>query len=125
MLTGNIFQMVPKLAVTTNLVNVPTGKVIGSQQLTNFTESQIFNLVDSLSLLIRMIYEAVSPSSSETKSVAEVTTNLSRSLCAYIEGLNLREKLFWKEANSAYERAVNLEPKFAMAYYRLSGPKYT
>jgi serine/threonine protein kinase/predicted Zn-dependent protease len=125
MLTGNILQMEPKLAVTTNLVNVQTGKVIGSQQLTNFTESQIFNLVDSLSLLIRNDLEAGTPSSSETKSVAEVTTNSPEAYRAYIEGLNLRDKLFWKEANSAFERAVNLDPNFAMAYYRLSGTQST
>ena len=40
MLTGSILQMEPTLAVTTNLVNVQSGRVIGSQQLTNFTESQ-------------------------------------------------------------------------------------
>ena len=119
MLTGSILQMEPKLAVTTNIVNVQTGKVIGSQQLTNFTESQIFNLVDSLSYLIRNDLEVGTTSSSKTKSVTEVTTNSPEAYRAYIEGLNLGDKLFWKESNSAFEQAVDLDPNFAMAYYQL------
>ena len=125
MLTGSILQMSPKLAVTTNLVNVQTGKVIGSQQLTNFSQSQIFNLVDSLSFLIQNALQVSSSSTENVKSVAEVTTKSPEAYRAYVEGLNLNEKLFWKEANSAYERAVNLDPNFAMAYYQLAGTQYT
>ncbi|HKJ81764.1 MAG TPA: tetratricopeptide repeat protein, partial [Ignavibacteriaceae bacterium] len=125
MLTGSILQMSPKLAVTTNLVNVQTGKVIGSQQLTNFSQSQIFNLVDSLSFLIQNALQVSSSSTEKVKSVADVTTKSPEAYRAYVEGLNLNEKLFWKEANSAYERAVNLDPNFAMAYYQLAGTQYT
>lgn len=125
MLTGSILQMKPRLAVTTNLVNVRTGEVIGSQQLTNFTGSQIFSLVDSLSYLIRDDLQGGTPSLSVTKSVAEVTTDSPEAYRAYTEGLNLRDKLFWKEANSAFERAVDLDPNFAMAYFYLAGTQST
>jgi serine/threonine protein kinase/Flp pilus assembly protein TadD len=119
MLTGNILQTQPKFAVTTNLINVQTGRVIGSQQLTNFTESQIFNLVDSLSYLIRGDLEAGTPSASETRSVADVTTSSPEAYRAYLEGLDLEGKLYHKEANAAFERAVALDPNFAIAYARL------
>jgi serine/threonine protein kinase/Tfp pilus assembly protein PilF len=119
MLTGNILQMQPKLAVTTNLINVQTGRVIGSEQLTNFTESQIFNLVDSLSYLIRGNLEAGTPSLAETKSIADVTTSSPEAYRAYVEGLDLEGKIYHKEAAAAFERAVTLDTNFAMAYARL------
>jgi serine/threonine protein kinase len=123
-LTGSILQIQPTLAVTTNLINVQTGRVIGSQQLTNFTENQIFNLVDSLSYLIRGNLEAGTQSSSETKPVADVTTSSPEAYRAFVEGLNLEAKLYHKEANAAFERAVSLDTNFAMAYAQLYWSQY-
>ena len=124
MLTGSILQMQPKLAVTANLISVQTGRVIGSQQLTNFTENQIFNLVDSLSYLLRGNLEAGTQSPSETKPVADVTTSSPEAYRAYVEGLNLEAKLYHKEASAAFERAVTLDTNFAMAYARLYWSQY-
>ncbi len=120
MLTGNILQLNPTLAVTTNLINVKSGRVIGSQQLTNFSESQIFELVDSLSHLISNSLEPGASSGTEIRSVADVTTKSPEAYRAYVEGLNDYDKVYWKEANSAFQRAVGLDPSFAMAYFYLA-----
>jgi len=52
MLLGSILQMQPQLAVTTRLIDVPSGKILNSQRVTGFTSAQIFSLVDSLALLV-------------------------------------------------------------------------
>ena len=54
------------------------------------------------------------------KSVADVTTKSPEAYRAYVEGLDDFEKVYWKEANSAFEQAVALDKNFAMAYYYLS-----
>ena len=55
-LLGSIIQKEPSLAVTTRLIDVSTGKILGSQRLIGFIGSaseQIFSFVDSLAFLVR------------------------------------------------------------------------
>jgi serine/threonine protein kinase/Flp pilus assembly protein TadD len=120
MLVGSILQEKPLLAVTTRLIDVQSGKIIGSQQVTNFKTDQIFNLVDSLAILIRDNFQAPSAPTEEIKSVAEVTTKSPEAYRAYVAGLELLHKLYWKEASAAFSRAIELDKDFAMAYYGLS-----
>ncbi len=120
MLIGSILQEKPMLAVTTRLIDVQTGKIISSQQVTNFKSERIFSLVDTLSLLIQNNLNINPRNQGNIKSVAEVTTNSPEAYRAFAEGLELRQKLFIPEAIAAFSRAVELDPKFALAYYYLS-----
>ena len=119
MLVGSILQEKPKLAVTTRLIDVQSGKIISSQQVTNFSADKIFNLVDSLSILIQSNFQTPS-SQSEVKSVAEITTESREAYRAYVTGLELRDKLYNTEAIAAFSRAIEIDKNFAMAYYSLS-----
>ena len=118
MLVGSILQEKPMLAVSTRLIDVQTGKIISSQQVTNFKPDKIFNLVDSLSVLIQNNLQT-SSSQGEVKSVAEVTTKSPEAYRAYVAGLELRDKLYITEAAAAFSRAIELDKNFAMAYYYL------
>ncbi len=120
MLIGSILQETPMLAVTTRLIDVQSGKIISSQQVTNFKANQIFNLVDSLTALIQNSLLSASTSSAEIKSVAEVTTKSPEAYRAYLAGVELMDKIYWKEAIAAFSRAIQLDKIFAMAYYYLS-----
>ena len=119
MLVGSILQEKPMLAVSTRLIDVQTGKIISSQQVTNFKPDKIFNLVDSLSVLIQNNLQTPS-SQNEVKSVAEVTTKSPEAYRAYVAGLELKDKLYIPEAIAAFSRAIELDKNFAMAYFRLS-----
>ncbi len=118
MLVGSILQEKPMLAVSTRLIDVQTGKIISSQQVTNFKPDKIFNLVDSLSILIQKNLQTTS--SGEVKSVSEVTTKSPEAYRAYVAGLELWHKLYQKEAIAAFSRAIELDKNFAMAYFQLS-----
>ncbi len=118
MLIGSILQEKPMLTVTTRLIDVQNGKIISSQQLTNFAANQIFNLVDSLTILIQN--DLLSASAEEIKSVAEVTTKSPEAYRAFVTGLELLGKLYWRESTAAFSRAIELDKNFAMAYYYLS-----
>ncbi len=120
MLIGSILQEKPMLAVTTRLIDVQSGKIISSQQVTNFSVNNIFSLVDSLSHLIQNNLQVGSSELGEIKSVAEVTTKSPEAYRAYMEGIELDEKIYWKEATAAFLRAIDLDKHFAMAYYRLA-----
>ena len=120
MLIGSILQENPKLAITTRLINVKSGKIISSQQLTNFSGNQIFNLVDSLSYLLRNSFQISSTVFTEIKSISNVTTNSTEAYRAYIEGIELYNRLNTKEASAAFIQATELDSTFAMAYFYLS-----
>lgn len=120
MLIGSILQETPLLAVTTRLIDVQSGKIISSQQLTKFKASQIFELVDSLAILIQNNLQTTSTPPTEIKSVADVTTKSPEAYRAYVAGLELWDKLYITEAIAAFSRAIELDKNFAMAYFYLS-----
>src|SRR5208283_2199097 len=120
MLIGSILQEKPMLAVTTRLIDVQSGKIMSSQQVTNFSVNNIFSLVDSLSNLIQTTLQVGSSEPGEIKSVADVTTKSPEAYRAYMEGIELDGKIYWKEASAAFLRAIDLDKHFAMAYYRLA-----
>ncbi|MEJ2616362.1 MAG: FlgO family outer membrane protein, partial [Ignavibacteriaceae bacterium] len=116
MLIGSILQKNPDLAVTTRLIEVKSGKIISSQQVTSFPTDKIFSLVDSITYLLKDQFatpEVIKP-------VADVTTQSTEAYRAYVEGLDLMTKLFFEDAKGAFKRAVELDPGFAMAYYYMA-----
>ena len=120
MLIGSILQEKPRLAVTTRLIDVNSGKILSSQQVTNFESNNIFRLVDSLSYLLRGDLRFNSTTPLEVKSVMEVTTKSTDAYRAYVQGLDLIFKYYFNEANAAFAKAVELDSSFAMAHYYLS-----
>ncbi|MCH7974852.1 MAG: tetratricopeptide repeat protein, partial [Bacteroidetes bacterium] len=120
MLIGSILQEKPMLAVTTRLIDVQSGKIINSQQLTNFTASKIFNLVDSLAILINNNLQPTTTTPIKIKSVSDVTTKSPEAYRAYVTGLDLADKLYLNQAKAAFQQAIKLDNNFAMAYYLLS-----
>ncbi len=119
-LVGSILHKVPSLAVTTRLIDVNSGNILGSQRLVGYKYEQIFSFVDSLALLVKKDLNISKYDISKTKSVADVTTNSPEAYRAYMEGLNFADKLYFKEANTAFKKAIELDSSFAMAYYHLS-----
>jgi serine/threonine protein kinase/Flp pilus assembly protein TadD len=119
-LVGSILQDEPLLTVTTRLIDVNSGHILGSQRLVGFKSERLFSFVDSLALLVRNDLKITQADISGTKSVAEVTTDSPEAYRAYVEGLSLEDKLYFKEAASAFKKAIELDTSFAMAYYCLS-----
>jgi tetratricopeptide (TPR) repeat protein len=123
MLLGSVLQQSPSLAVTARLIDVQSGKIIGSQRLTGYSGERIFALVDSLSALVQDELRVGTSTVTEGKSVAEVTTTSPEAYRSYVEGLELELKYYFPEAKAALERAIELDKNFAMAYFELTSVK--
>lgn len=124
MLLGTILQSQPKLAVTSQLIEVKSGRILKSQKLASFSADQIFSMVDSLAILVRNDLKITPAMVTETKSVAEVTTSSPEAYRAYLDGVELNNKVYGPEAEAAFKRAIELDSNFAMAYFRLSDVWY-
>jgi len=120
MLLGTILQKEPNLAVTSRLIEVKSGKILNSQRITGFSAAQIFSLVDSLAVLVRNDLNVTPTVTTESKSVAEVTTSSPEAYRSFLEGVELFEKFYNAEAQAALKRAIELDSNFAMAYFVLS-----
>jgi serine/threonine protein kinase/Flp pilus assembly protein TadD len=120
MLLGSILQTEPQLAVTTRLIDVKTGRIINSQRVTGYSIKQIFPLVDTLALLVRNDLNVMAVASTPVKSVSEVTASSPEAYRSYTEGVELNKKYFTGEAKAAFERAIELDSNFAMAYFGLA-----
>jgi serine/threonine protein kinase/tetratricopeptide (TPR) repeat protein len=123
MLLGSVLQQSPSLVVTARLIDVQSGKILGSERLTGYPGEQIFALVDTLSGLVQDELKVGTSTATREKSVAEVTTTSPEAYRSYVEGIELELKFYFPEAQAALERAVELDKNFAMAYFELRAVK--
>jgi eukaryotic-like serine/threonine-protein kinase len=119
MLLGSIVQTTPLLVITSRLVDVQTGKILGSARLTGYSLQKIFVLVDSLSVLVKNELNVGVREAEPQQSVATVTTSSPEAYRSYITAIDMEGKYYYEEALAALERAVELDKTFAMAYFRM------
>jgi serine/threonine protein kinase/Flp pilus assembly protein TadD len=122
MLLGNILQVEPRMVITTQLVEVKSGQVKGSQRITGELKEDVFTLVDKLiPALKKDLSLPAQAQKEETPKVADVTTHSQEAYRYYLEGVDYAYKLYAIEAQQSFKKALELDSTFAMAYYRLSG----
>jgi len=121
MLLGNILQLEPRMVITTQLVNVESGQVEASQRITGEMKEEIFSLVDRLTVEIKNDLSLPAAAQEEPdRPVADVTTHSPEAYRYYIEGVDNYYKYYFDEAWKSFERALEFDSTFAMAYYRLA-----
>jgi serine/threonine protein kinase/Tfp pilus assembly protein PilF len=121
MLLGSILQVKPQIVITSQLIEVRTGSVVASQRVTGTAEEQIFSLVDKLSVEIKNDLSLPAQAHEEPdRPVADVTTHSPEAYRYYLDGLELFNKLYYAEAKKSFEKAVEFDSTFAMAYLFLS-----
>ncbi len=120
MLLGNVLGSQPRLAVTSRLIDVQSGKIISSRRLAGFLGDSLFSFVDSLAILVTNDLKLPPSSVADIKSVAEVTTGSAEAYRAYVKGTELFKTALYSDARVAFEQAIQLDSNFAMAYYQLS-----
>ncbi|MEJ2379518.1 MAG: protein kinase, partial [Pseudolabrys sp.] len=118
MMLGSILQVTPNLVVTTQLVDVATGTIAGSQRLTGAPGETVFTLVDRMTGQTRDELGVPVALNVETpKPVADVTTSSLDAYRHYVEGLDNNYKLYYADAAEDFRRAIEIDSTFAMAYF--------
>lgn len=121
MLLGKILSTEPDLIITSQLVDVESGNVVASQRVAGPDGANIFALVDSLSHEIRKDLELPAlAQKEEEKPVADITTHSPEALKLFLEGMELFNKIYMKEAVEKFERAIKIDSTFASAYLKLA-----
>jgi len=122
LLVGSILQVEPSIIVTTQLIDVEKGHIEASQRIEGEPEDDIFAVIDKLTVGIKRDLTLPAGASSETdRPVSEVTTSSQEAYKHYLEGQEYMNKFYWPEAENSFQKAVELDTTFAMAYYYLAG----
>jgi serine/threonine protein kinase/Tfp pilus assembly protein PilF len=121
MLLGSILQVEPQMIITSQLVDVEGGSAIASQRITGETDDDIFALVDKLTVEIKNDLSLPTAAQAEPdRPVVDVTTHSPEAYRYYLEGVDYFYKLYMADAEKSFEKALEFDSTFAMAYYWLS-----
>jgi len=121
MLLGSILQVEPQLVITSQLVEVSSGRVVSTQRVSGEPGESAFAVIDRLSAEIKKDMSLPQQALDETdRAVADVTTHSPEAYRYYIEGLMDQYEYMLEEAEDSYQKALGLDSTFAMAYFRLA-----
>lgn len=121
MLMGSILQTEPQVILTSQLVDVESGKVIASQRTAGEPGEKIFTLVDRLTAGLKRDLSLPAAARNEpTTSAAKLTTDSEDAYRYYLEAMDFSYKAYTNEARACFRRALDLDSTFAMAYVGLA-----
>jgi serine/threonine protein kinase/tetratricopeptide (TPR) repeat protein len=119
---GSYIKAGETFATDVKVLDVDTKKLLRSSSSKGEGVSSIINKqIDELTREISSgLGQAGKSVESAEMSMADVTTRSMEAYRYYLEGKEDLRKLYFNEARIAFEKAVALDPDFAMAYYNLS-----
>jgi serine/threonine protein kinase/tetratricopeptide (TPR) repeat protein len=121
MILGSILQIKPRIEITSQLVDVETGEIKASQRISGEKEEEVFSLVDRLTVALKKDFALpVAAQQEKEPSVADVTTHSPEAYRFYLEGLDNLNKMYFKEAENSFRKALEIDSTFVMAYHRLA-----
>jgi len=120
-LVGSILQTTPDIVITAQLVDVGSGLVVYSHRVTSEGDEHVFDVVDKITAdLCTAIPLPTNAMDEIGKPVAELTTYSSEAYRHYVAGVGFYNRYYFSEAIESFEKAVEADSGFAMAYYYLS-----
>jgi serine/threonine protein kinase/tetratricopeptide (TPR) repeat protein len=120
MLTGSIAGLGAQYVVTLEAVNAATGDMLAEEQARAASKEQVLDALGSATSKLRArLGESLASIQKFDKPLAEATTSSLEALKAFTLGSAKHYILEYLAAVPLYQRAIELDPNFAMAYARL------
>ncbi len=129
---GSYVRSGDAIRINVRLQEAKTGRIISSERVDGTSTSALFSMIDDLSSRIRTKFEGLraeaamltapgaGPSTGDRRGVDEVTTTSIDAYRFYAEGLEHNNRRRDAEAVAMFEKAVAIDPLFAMAYGKLA-----
>jgi tetratricopeptide (TPR) repeat protein/TolB-like protein/predicted Ser/Thr protein kinase len=133
-LVGSYVRAGDTIRISARLQDARTGRIVGAERVEGAGESSIFKLVDELTRRFKLkITEhgggraggiLVRPGDAVQgdldRGVVDVTTSSIEAFKYYAEGINFHERGLSSQAAPLLEKAIEIDPNFAMAYAKLA-----
>jgi tetratricopeptide (TPR) repeat protein len=121
MLVGSIASLGSHYVITLEALNARSGDPIAREQVeVDSKEKVLSSLGTAASTLRKKLGESLSSIKQYDVAIEQATTSSLEALKAYAMGNDERNKGRVREALAFYQRAVDLDPNFAMAYARIA-----
>lgn len=121
LLSGAILRDQPPMVITSQLIDVSTGTVAATMEVTGDSADGVFSLVDKLTVAVKSDLRLPPGALTEADpKISDVTTSSPEAYSYYIEGIDNKQKLFYAEATADFKKALEYDSTFAMAYYHLA-----
>jgi len=118
MLLGSVIQIGGRLRLVSELFDVQSGSIVGTQSADGTSYDDVFPMVDSIT---EQVGEKIgSARAGERLKVADVTTSSLEALNCYQKGHFQFLRWNFREAEKFFQEAVEIDPTFAMAYANLA-----
>jgi serine/threonine protein kinase/tetratricopeptide (TPR) repeat protein len=120
-LLGSFVQAGDTIRISVRLQEAKSGKILNTESVEGIGESSIFPMVDDLTRRVRSNLEI--PSTADAAfdlGLNEVTTSSMEAYRFYAEGRDFHLRNMHREAIPFYEKAIGVDPDFAMALRALS-----
>ena len=120
MLLGSVMGSREQFRLNTQLVNVETGQLLGTEIIDTGPGGTIFAMVDTLSKRLAMRLGKGGDTSGDEVSVTATLTSSITALRLYVDGVEALNRLQYQQAAELLDAAVEIDTTFAMAYFQLS-----
>jgi tetratricopeptide (TPR) repeat protein len=121
MLVGSIASLGSHYVITLEALNARSGDPIAREQVEVESKEKVLSSLGTAASSLRMkLGESLSSIKQYDVAIEQATTSSLEALKAYAMGNEERNKGRVREALAFYQRAVDLDPNFAMAYARIA-----
>src|SRR5947209_10005581 len=120
MLTGSIANLGKQFVITLEAMNAASGDSLAREQIQSGSKEEVLNALHKATSALRgKLGESLASVQKFDKPLSEATTSSLEALKAFTLGDMTHAAGLELEALPSYQRAVELDPNFAMAYARL------
>jgi serine/threonine protein kinase/Flp pilus assembly protein TadD len=123
-LAGKVLQTEPNIVLISEISEATTGKILATQRISGAIGEDLFAVVDKLSPQIAKDLSLPEQAKKDLdRPIAEVTTHSQEAYRYYLEGVDYDLKYYFTDAGKSFEKALEFDSTFAMAYMRLASVK--
>jgi serine/threonine protein kinase/tetratricopeptide (TPR) repeat protein len=131
-LVGSYVKAGETIRISARLQDAKTGQIVSAERVEGPGESSLFSLVDELSRRFKSTFASLNPPTPLLKrpgqpeeagldrGVKDITTSSIQAYRYYTEGLSFHERGLSDQALPLLEKAIEVDPNFAMAYAKLA-----
>jgi serine/threonine protein kinase len=121
-ISGSYIRAGGNIIVTMVLQKPHTGEVINSHKVTCRGEEEITPRIDELTRLVKLDLELSKDQIARDpdREIESITTNFPEAFKHYQEGLDAQNRRFIEKAHDHFQKAVEIDPTFAMAHVYLA-----
>ncbi len=118
---GSFIRAGETFRLSARLQKPATGETLAAETVEGIGEDSVFASIDDLTRRIKERLEVpVSANTVVDRDLSDVTTTSMDAYRHYTDGVNLISKSRYQEAIPVFERALEIDPEFAMAFAKLS-----